>query len=488
MYIYTNTTGSIPSAFPAFTLKPDNWDDYGTQSKFFLHFYTEEGQKRRIGNIKIIQKKSPITNLSEKFSKLNSDEYISLGQDLVFYKTLLRVCGSEVAKRLLENICDIAWQPRLTESFDTLSSFRNSLLRDNNAQKARRFGMTVINEDEVSEDFTFTYKTTIPGAESITEVHFDFSDIDEVPGRIVGIIGRNATGKTRFLSRLAEDLIKIRRTSLKTEQEREESFIPQRPIFTRLLALSFSAFDQFSRPEAEQISYIYCGIRNKKGTLSRKNLSQRYAENLERVRQGGRKHDWLRVIRQTLGENASDIENDITEELDSDLVDEDKLSRLSSGQAILAHTITALIAWIEPNSIVLFDEPETHLHPNAVASLFSSFNQILDTYESFAVVATHSPVVIQEIPGKRVIMFTREKNNTIANPIGIETFGENISELTRHVFDTVEVPPNYKVVLKELSTSHNFEDVMAMFNNKLSMTAQSFLLSTYIEGDDEDIE
>jgi hypothetical protein len=105
-------------------------------------------------------------------------------------------------------------------------------------------------------------------------VNLNFDDKDDIPGRVFGIIGRNATGKTRFLSHLAEDLVKIRRTSLKTEQQREESFHPRRPIFNRLLALSFSAFDQFSRPESEQISYVYCGIRNTKGALSRKNLNE----------------------------------------------------------------------------------------------------------------------------------------------------------------------------------------------------------------------
>ncbi len=486
MHIYTN--GEKPLLFPAFTLKKENWDDYNTKSTFTLYFYSTEDNKKIIGRIKIIQKSSLVTKLSNVFSELDSEEYISLGQEIRFYEKLIQTCERKITINFLENICDIAWQPILAEPFETLSSFRNSLLREHSAQKARRFGIPIINKEKVSENFSFTYKTTIPGADNETEVHFDFCETDEVPGRIVGIIGRNATGKTRFLSRLAEDLVKIRRTSLKKEQQREDSFTPQRPIFTRLLALSFSAFDQFSRPETEQISYIYCGIRNKKGTLSRKNLSQRYVDNLKRIRNGGRTHDWLRVIKNTLGTTAVDIVQDISEQPDNDLRDEDKLSKLSSGQAILTHTVTALIAWIEPNSIILFDEPETHLHPNAVASLFSSLNQILETYESYAVIATHSPVVIQEIPGKRVILFTREQNSTVAKPIGIETFGENISELTRHVFDTVEIPPFYKVTLRYLSANYSFEDVMTMFNDNLSMSAQSFLLSQYLEDENEDIE
>lgn len=93
--------------------------------------------------------------------------------------------------------------------------------------------------------------------------------------------------------------------------------------------------------------------------------------------------------------------------------------------------------------MILFDEPETHLHPNAVAHLFNVMNKILKEFNSFAIIATHSPIVIQEIPRKRVILLTREGNSTISSPMNFETFGENVSELTRHVFDTVNIP-NYR--------------------------------------------
>jgi predicted ATP-dependent endonuclease of OLD family len=189
-----------------------------------------------------------------------------------------------------------------------------------------------------------------------------------------------------------------------------------------------------------------------------------------------------------LGDAAVDIEKDILEELDSSLDNEKEMAKLSSGQAILTHTITALIAWIEPNSIIMFDEPETHLHPNAIASLFNAFNRILERYESYAVIATHSPIVIQEIPGKRVVIFDRDGDTTTARPIGIETFGENISELTRHVFDTAEIPSFYKKTLREISVEKSFEDIMNMFDNNLSMSAQSFLLSLYTKDNHEKAE
>jgi ATPase subunit of ABC transporter with duplicated ATPase domains len=489
MKIYVNNKkfGAKPLTFPAFTLETDSWDDYSTKCKFNVFYYSKNETKNAIGEIKILHKKDLRTVLDDSFEEL-TEEYISLGQDLKFYGNLLEFCEKRLAIKFLELMRDISWQPMLSVPFETLSSFRNALLRFNSAQKARRFGSVIINGEDVVEDFRFTYKCQVHGAENKTEVVFDFNANDPVPGRIVGIIGRNATGKTRFLSQIAQDLVKIRRTSLETEKQREESFIPQRPIFNRLLTLSFSAFDRFARPQSEQVSYVYCGIRNEKGTLSRKGLEERFRKNLIRIKSSERSHYWGYYMKEILGDAGIDIKKELLESIVERETEDDALSLLSSGQAILAHAITSLLAWIEPESMVLFDEPETHLHPNAVASLFSVYNDILVKYDSYSIVATHSPIVIQEIPGKRVILFERENKTTIARSLAIETFGENISELTRHVFDTIEITSFYKEILRDLSDLYDFETIMEFFNNNLSMSAQSFLMSLHMEDDDEVIE
>ncbi|WP_216353549.1 AAA family ATPase [Burkholderia cenocepacia] len=166
-------------------------------------------------------------------------------------------------------------------------------------------------------------------------------------------------------------------------------------------------------------------------------------------------------------------------EISSDATEDEALSLLSSGQSILVHFVTALLAWIQPNSLVLFDEPETHLHPNAVANLFLVLSRILDEFDSYAVVATHSPVVIQEIPAKRVLMFEREQNVTVAHSLQFETFGESVTELTKHVFETIEVKSVYRQTLKDLAWDETAEEVMARFEHGLSLNAQAYLLAQY---------
>ena len=49
----------------------------------------------------------------------------------------------------------------------------------------------------------------------------------------------------------------------------------------------------------------------------------------------------------------------------------------SSGQYILLCTMTEVVATIEKESILLFDEPELHLHPNAVANTMRMLYRLL---------------------------------------------------------------------------------------------------------------
>lgn len=418
------------------------------------------------------------TELPSKFVELD-DTFVSLGQDDDFYKKLHEALGDR-AGEVLDALRDIAWRPAFASDFEPTPAFRNAMMRENGAQRARRFGRAWALGEQITERPAFDYVGTIEGADIKVEGEFDFSATDPVPGRIVGLIGRNAVGKTRYLASLGSDLAQISRRSAEALEAREARFPGGRPLFTRIIAISYSAFDRFKRPPMDSSSsYVYCGIRNDRGGLSRSALIDRYRLNQVRIRERGEQRSWMRHMKTILGDQGAQLTASLEEEIRSDSTDDSALSSLSSGQSILAHFVTALLAWIQPNSLVLFDEPETHLHPNAVASLFLVLSQVLQEFDSYAVIATHSPVVIQEIPAKRVLVFRREGNVTIAEPLLLESFGESVTELTRHVFETGEVESLYKRTLRELAAEDTVEDVLARFELGLSLSAQAYLLAQY---------
>ena len=469
-------------------LTTDNWNDYGHYVQFHLAYIDHSGHEERIGTLKILHRTNgdsePIE--VEKTTTLPSDEfpeldisYISLGQDDEYYKSLYAIFDHE-AGEILEALGDIAWRPALAADYEPTSAFRNAMMRENGAKRSRRFGRAWTLGEEVTEKFSFPYSCTIDGADAPIDVNFAFNSRDALPGRVVGIIGKNAVGKTRFIAKLGDDLAQISRTSAERLEEREKRFPAGRPLFTRIIAISYSAFDRFKRPAQDaSSSYVYCGIRNDRGGLTHISLVEAYRKNLKRIRDRELEFEWARYMKNILGDLSENLTNSIEEEISSLNKDEEALSLLSSGQSILCHFVTALLAWIQPNSLVLFDEPETHLHPNAVANLFVVLTDILKSHDSYAVVATHSPVVIQEIPAKRVMVFQRTENLTTAEPLTLESFGESITELTRHVFGTIEVENLYRTTLRDLAEDETAEQVMKRFDRGLSLSAQAYLLAQY---------
>ncbi|USN56073.1 MAG: AAA family ATPase [Candidatus Peribacteria bacterium] len=74
-----------------------------------------------------------------------------------------------------------------------------------------------------------------------------------------------------------------------------------------------------------------------------------------------------------------------------------------------------------PNSLLLFDEPETHLHPNMIFRLMKVLNKILETYDSYAIIATHSAIVIQQIPSKHVMVLKNEDEELSVSRLPFES-------------------------------------------------------------------
>lgn len=470
-----------------FVIRGDDWDDYGSKVRFDLLWFDEEGKRTIFGKTKILQGSEgkagwiveSRTTPPIQFSADIESGFISLGQSAAYYGRMYETFGED-AQKVLTALRDIAVMPGLAGQFETSTVFRNGMMRENAAWRARQFGGAWSRGEEPTETPSFIYKCSISDDEQPFQIEFDFSASDILPGRVVGIIGRNAVGKTRFLAQLSTDLTQARRVSAANVKERKSRFPISQPLFTRILAVSYSAFDRFRRPEAHaESSYIYCGIRDEKGNLSQTGLQRTFRLNKRRVRDLNRDGDWVEYVTQILGDMNEFTEADLRREIESNLEESDMLARLSSGQAILCHFVTGLLAWLQPESLVLFDEPETHLHPNAVANLFVVLTHILRHHKSYAVVATHSPVVIQEIPSKRVVVFTREGGVTDAAALQFESFGESVAELTEHVFKTQEAESLYREVLNRIAKAMTLEEALDLFTNRLSMNAKSYLLARY---------
>ena len=129
------------------------------------------------------------------------------------------------------------------------------------------------------------------------------------------------------------------------------------------------------------------------------------------------------------------------------------------------------MAEIKDNSLLLFDEPETHLHPNAISNLITALYEILSKFNSFCIVATHSPMIIQEVSSKCVFILRRIDDCLEINKPNYETFAESITTITDDIFGNRQVGRYYKKALDLLSEeTESYEDILKILFDEYSLT------------------
>jgi len=149
---------------------------------------------------------------------------------------------------------------------------------------------------------------------------------------------------------------------------------------------------------------------------------------------------------------------------------------MSSGHAIVLLTITKLVARLEEKTLVLFDEPESHLHPPLLSALVRSLSELLYDRNAVAIIATHSPVVLQEIPKSCVWKINRVGLASSSSRPESETFGENVGLLTRDVFGLEVAKSGFNALLaKEAEQALTYEQALDAFKQQVGFEGRAIL-------------
>ncbi len=473
----------------AIVLFYDDWNDYGYRTTFGMRYCSANGNVHIIGNVKILRDNNDDSGgsyfvhtreyLGDSIDYL-PENFCSLGQDLKYYQNLKLHLPDEY-KDVLKRLNDIAVYDDIREKICDIEGISMSLLRFSGAEKAQKeakenLGISLIKE----KDLSFEYTARVKYSDDANILKFNFRKNSTLPYRINVLIGKNGTGKTQILTNLASDL-----SGYADEAVEGETFPKGRPAFDKVMSISYSAFDSFKRPEFEDnegdnvsdnsrsvFSYVYCGIQSENGTLKLNELQNNLKAAYMLVDWLGRVEIWSRVLSELLEAEHTDV---ISKIMNNDF----SSINLSSGQHILICTITELVAYIENESIILFDEPEIHLHPNAVANMMRMFNMLLEHFDSYAIFSTHSPLILQEVPSEYITVLSRNENILTARKPDTECFGNNVSDIIFDAFDVSNEESNYKSILKKLSESLSFEEICQIFGNNLSFNALMYLKNCY---------
>jgi predicted ATPase len=447
------------------------WNDYGYVTRFTAYFFPHAGEERQLGFVKILQRGQERTELLAEFTQLG-EEYCSLGQSVEFYENV-NALGLPVATEILTGLRDIVFSPALREQFSGEDAYNRSLLRASSALRAlseagRLFGIA----GEAPAPLKFTYTKLLDGFDAPHQLEISFQTSEEWLGRIVALIGRNGTGKTALLGRLAYALSGL-------EDGETKGLAPFRVPISQVVVISFSAFDTFTRPRRPQIglnhigvNYAYCGLRDDHGTVNLPWAMSMFMASLKELWNLGRWPIWSWLLKGSgvLGEfSAPEHVSDSPESLAAWIPEQ------SSGHKLVLLTLAKALAKIRNGSILLFDEPETHLHPQLLSSLMRLLHMMLHAFNSHAIVATHSPIVLQELPARDVRILEREGRSPIISGYPGESFGENLSEIVNTAFRLDEKSKNYFRILEGLVERRKEEEVTALFDRRLNLNAQMAL-------------
>lgn len=504
-------TGAIPpDAHECVYLISDNWDDwFKFRTMFSVFAIDEEGERHQIGSVKIgrvgLQAgretipgfRSP--ELPEEFDNLDNT-FFSLGQGEDYYESLNEL-SQQMRERILVGLRDCAFNTAIFEAVRNEPSMTESLLRSVNASSVTGRLHRLTLGDAVLTKFSFQYTLPPSGIDIIPPtLSFEVTPESEPPTNVHVLIGRNGVGKTRAMRGLMKALLS--RTEPSTEAGGTVEFDNERideNEFSSLVIVSFSAFDDFhlTALQSDPIPIEQVGLRLQisvngveQGSIKAPaDLAVDFRKSLERCRTGARASRWLEAV-ETLEADDLFAEADVSALMGSSSdswgeTAEHRFTLLSSGHAVVLLTITRLVELVDERTLVLIDEPEGHLHPPLLSAFIRSLSNLLIKRNGVAIVATHSPVVLQEVPKSCAWKLRRSGRQAGAERPTIETFGENVGILTREVFG-LEVTRTgfHRLLASTISDSNlNYDQVLAQFDGQLGAEAKAIVRALVFDRD-----
>lgn len=467
------------------------WDDYGYVITFKCYI-VKDGKQENLGSVKILTKDE--TNTAKVFASasaesiieitdiLNPEKFVSLSSDLDYYRKIKKIFSqiNEIEK-FLELICDASFYYQLQDVFRGWPGFSSGILRSGSASEAalKKGHQIAIGNYEIQENFIFTINNLPDTFDPIT-LSFDNVENNINSRRINVLVGENGVGKSHALLSLVRNITGVDNTG--------ESL----PFFHKIICIAYSPFEKFytkseiatalhearigpikkdskTKRERRRLNvnaYAYIGFKKEDGEFSlgwpaihsvisllklisydEENRWWRNKSKFDQLFEALRRHiefDAIGIKEKTGAFLYINKENYDRVKLKLDHLDanqglnfflNEKQVNLSSGQNIYAYMLPSLMAEIEEESLVLIDEPELYLHPTLEIALLDMLKTVLSVTKSYAVIATHSPVMVREVDKEAVnILRKREGRTTVFRP-PFQTLGESTDRISGEVFD-----------------------------------------------------
>ncbi|MEQ6203915.1 AAA family ATPase [Sulfitobacter sp. HNIBRBA2951] len=481
---YKRLTG-VSEAF----LIRDNWDDYGLKTSFALVYFDDEGERYELGQVKIMLAGmlTGYVAIDDEFEALGPG-YGSLGQDQSFYETLLEL-SEPVRVAILGALRDVVWDEAIRAELQNDDAYDTSLTRSVGDARFNKL-RSIIQEQSALTAFNFVYRFPNIGDKVVVQV-----DPDSIPpSNIHVVIGRNGVGKTTLLTSISALLRNGKDKRLGALKFEENPDAAPKDQFANLITVAFSAFDNFDPPPRSAsgklrsrkagtrsgIDYTYVGLKKRlrvgderaTGNKSEADLQKDFVESTLQCLRSASRPRWQEAMRILEADPLfAGLGLSLLADLDAETVENragEIFDTASSGHKVVLLTLTRLAELVSERTLVLIDEPEAHLHPPLVMALVRAISNLLAQRNGVAILATHSPVVVQEVPASCVTLLFRAGDEVRAERPEIETFAENLGTLTREIFRVEVTESGHHAVITDVAqTAETFDDLLETFSDQI---------------------
>lgn len=359
----------------------------------------------------------------------------------------------------------------------------------------------------ISNSFSLEFK--LNGFINTHKVNFNFDSEALIPSRISVLIGKNGLGKSQSLNKLCRALLKRPEPDTTAIFTNDSTLTP--PMINRLLALVSPGEARSTFPgeyaNSQKLFYRKIDLNSSSGT-NNKTIGELF-EQLLRSDSYIRENYRIDIFKDTLSK-AIDISSLYLKVTDTNYIPVEKLSfvdgftehglktaelvksckqpvvkvaddyyPLSSGQLTFFQFALQCCLYIENGTLIVLDEPETHMHPDFIGEFVELLDYLLEHTGSFAVIATHSPYFVREVGRKQVHIFSANAPGIIDISIPrLRTFGADVESISQFVFNEDVENRLTEKIFKKLK-GRTFNSVEEELGDELSLGALMDLKSKF---------
>jgi energy-coupling factor transporter ATP-binding protein EcfA2 len=468
----------LPSNFV--WIKPYNldWNDFGYTSRAVIALVAAgrisaeypakaallDDETKKFGGVG-----NAIISQSEREDIVTDTAHVfSLAESQDSYRSLIRTLGVDEGVAFLRATNDlvaISGIPQLRDfERQALSTdvFRYSLSRTSEAYYALKNSAPVLrglDQENVSSG-PRSIKIAISDQQGEeVQIDFEFNHEIGIPKRTCVLIGKNGVGKSSALGSVARKALNGIRRGASDDDDRVVAsrvlaFTPgneftgtfpserRKMPATYYKRLSTSRLRQSSAGntasasifELSKIDGEIAGKSRFKIFLNAVFEINRPEEIAFKSRSGGG-YIFLTELKQSSEQRTLEFLFDLNQFVEPGRVNNGKYFHLSTGEVRFIKLVAQACTHIENGSLILLDEPETHLHPNFVARLMSALENLLSDTGSCAIIATHSVYVVREVFHDQVFIVEKDESGRVKVKVpGMRTFGADISSISTFIF------------------------------------------------------